>query len=201
MDTTAVKSVYLHGNLKKQFGESFKLAIATPIEAVKALCHLLPGFKNEFAKYDYSIIKGNLNKGWLLDESTVKMEVANDEVHFIPSVAGSGGKKGLGRLIAGIVLIGLAFTGVGAVFAGALGMTTTQLAITGGLLALGGLAQMNAKTPSFSMSGLEPAERRQSFVFNGAVNTTEQGNAIPLVYGRIRCGSQTVAQGMDTNNI
>ncbi len=197
----AVRKVYLHGALGEQFGNCIELAINTPLEAVRALCLMVKGFQKEFERYDYKIVKGELQRGWYLDENTVQMNIAGDEVHFIPVVAGSGGKKGLGQLITGIVLVGLAFTGVGAGLAGFLGTTVSKLAVMGTVLALGGLAKMNAKTPQFSLSSIEPAERRPSFVFTGATNTTEQGNVIPLIYGRIRCGSQVVAQGMDTVNI
>jgi len=197
----AVKQIYLHGVLKQKYGEVYELDVETPLEAVRALCCVIKDFKDEFAKHTYNVIKGALHSGWILNEETVNVKISNNELHFIPVVAGSGGKKGLGQLIVGVVLIGLAFTGVGAAAAGFLGITTTKLAIMGGILALGGLAKMNAKTPQFSMSSMEPAERRASHVFTGAVNTTEQGNAIPLVFGRIRVGSQVVAQGMDTVNI
>jgi predicted phage tail protein len=197
----AVKKIYLHGTLGDQFGECIELAVSTPLEAVRALCLMVKGFQKEFERYDYNVVKGELRRGWYLDENTVQLNLASDELHFIPVIAGSGGKKGLGQLITGIVLVGLAFTGVGAGLAGFLGVTTGKLAIMGAVLALGGLAKMNAKTPQFSMSSMEPADRRPSFVFQGATNTTEQGNVIPLVYGRIRCGSQVVAQGMDTVNI
>lgn len=195
-----LKTIYLHGALKEQFGESFKLAVNTPIEALRALAYQLPDFRKEFEKYDFRVVKGELQRGWHLDEETVSMQIANDDVHFIPHIAGAGGKKGLGKIITGIVLIGLAFTGVGAALGGIIGMTKVQLAIVGGLMVLGGMAQMKAKTPQFSMSSMEPADRRPSFVFTGAANVTEQGNAIPLVYGRLRVGSQVVAQGMDTIN-
>ena len=197
----AVKKIYLHGTLAEQFGGCIELAVNTPLEAVRALCLMVKGFQKEFERYDYNVVKGELQRGWYLDENTVQMNIAADEVHFIPVIAGSGGKKGLGQLITGIVLIGLAFTGVGAGLAGFLGTTVGKLKLIGAVLALGGLAKMNAKTPQFSMSSMEPADRRPSFVFQGATNTTEQGNVIPLVYGRIRCGSQVVAQGMDTVNI
>jgi predicted phage tail protein len=197
----AVKKIYLHGALGAQFGECIELAVNTPLEAVRALCLMVKDFQKEFERYDYHVVKGELKRGWYLDENTVQMNIASDELHFIPVIAGSGGKKGLGQLITGIVLIGLAFTGVGAGLAGFLGTTVGKLKLIGAVLALGGLAKMNAKTPQFSMSSMEPADRRPSFVFQGATNTTEQGNVIPLVYGRIRCGSQVVAQGMDTVNI
>lgn len=197
----AVKKIYLHGTLGAQFGECIELAVNTPLEAIRALCLMVKDFQKEFERYDYHVVKGELQRGWYLDENTVQMNLAGDELHFIPVIAGSGGKKGLGQLITGIVLIGLAFTGVGAGLAGFLGTTVGKLKLIGAVLALGGLAKMNAKTPQFSMSSMEPADRRPSFVFQGATNTTEQGNVIPLVYGRIRCGSQVVAQGMDTVNI
>ena len=197
----AVKKIYLHGSLGAQFGECIELAVNTPLEAVRALCLMIKDFQHEFEKYDYKIIKGALNRGWYLNEETLQMNLANDEVHFIPMIAGSGGKKGIGQLIVGVLIVGLAFTGVGAGIAGFLGTTVGKLKLIGAILAIGGLAKMNAKTPQFSMSSMEPAESRPSFVFTGATNTTEQGNAIPLVYGRIRCGSQVVAQGMDTVNI
>jgi predicted phage tail protein len=197
----AVKKIYLHGTLGAQFGECIELAVNTPLEAIRALCLMVKDFQKEFERYDYHVVKGELKRGWYLDENTVQMNLAGDELHFIPVIAGSGGKKGLGQLITGIVLVGLAFTGVGAGLAGFLGTTVGKLKLIGAVLALGGLAKMNAKTPQFSMSSMEPADRRPSFVFQGATNTTEQGNVIPLVYGRIRCGSQVVAQGMDTVNI
>jgi predicted phage tail protein len=195
-----VKKIYLHGALGKQFGDCFELAVNTPLEAVRALCLMVKEFQTEFEKYDYKVVKGSLQRGWYLNEETLQMNLTN-EVHFIPVIAGSGGKKGLGQLITGIFIVGLAFTGVGAGLAGFLGTTVGKLKLIGAILAIGGLAKMNAKTPQFSMSSMEPADRRPSFVFQGATNTTEQGNVIPLIYGRIRCGSQVVAQGMDTVNI
>lgn len=196
----AVKKIYLHGALGQQFGDCIELAVTTPLEAVRALCLMVKGFRNEFEKYDYKIVKGALKRGWCLTEETLSMNLS-DEVHFIPAIAGSGGKKGLGQLIVGILIVGLAFSGVGAGLAGFLGTTVGKLKLIGAVLAIGGLAKMNAKTPQFAMSSMEPAETRPSFVFQGATNTTEQGNVIPLVYGRIRVGSQVVAQGMDTVNI
>jgi len=196
----AVKKIYLHGALGQQFGDCIELAVTTPLEAVRALCLMVKGFRNEFEKYDYKIVKGALKRGWALTEETLSMNLS-DEVHFIPAIAGSGGKKGLGQLIVGVLIVGLAFTGVGAGLAGFLGTTVGKLKLIGAILAIGGLAKMNAKTPQFAMSNMEPAETRPSFVFQGATNTTEQGNVIPLVYGRIRVGSQVVAQGMDTVNI
>lgn len=200
MEST-LKKIYLHGALAEQFGNMFELAVTDTLEAVRALCHMIPGFRKEFEGYDFHVIKGKLQRGWCLDEDTVKMELANDELHFVPVIAGSGGKKGLGKIIGGIILIGLAFTGVGAALGASIGLTATKMAIMGGLLVLGGIAQMNAKTPRMNFSSMEPAETRASAIWNGPENTTEQGNAISLVYGRVRMGSQVISAGQDTEQL
>lgn len=197
----ALRKIYLHGALAEQFGDVFELAVHDTLEAVRALCHMIPGFRQEFEKHDFHIVKGELNRGWCLDEDTVKMQLSGDDVHFVPVIAGSGGKKGLGKIIGGIVLIGLAFTGIGGALAGVLGITTTKLAIMGGLLLLGGIAQGQAKTPTMQFSSMEPAETRASAIWNGPENTTEQGNAIPLIYGRVRVGSQVISSGQDTEQL
>jgi predicted phage tail protein len=198
---TEVKNINLHGCLKEKFGGTFKLAVKTPIEAIKALCHIVPGFRKEFEKHDYKIVKGSLKKGWYLDDTTVQMQLGEKDIHFIPVVAGSGGGGGLGKIIGGIILIGLAFTGVGAALGASIGMSVAQMKLIGGILVIGGLANSQAKTPDFQMQRMEPAERRPSFVFNGPQNTTEQGNAVPVIYGLMRVGSQVVSSGQDTDQI
>ena len=107
-----VKKIYLHGTLGEQFGNCIELAVNTPLEAVRALCLMIKGFQKEFERYDYNVVKGELQHGWYLDENTVQMNIAATEVHCIPVIAGSGGKQGLGQLITGIVLVGLAVTAV-----------------------------------------------------------------------------------------
>ena len=42
---------------------------------------------------------------------------------------------------------------------------------------------------------------KQSHIFNGAVNTTEQGQAVPIVYGKMRVGSVTVSAGLSTTEV
>ena len=42
----------------------------------------------------------------------------------------------------------------------------------------------------------EAPDDQASFLFNNQVNSTEQGAAIPLVYGRVRTGSVTVSSGV-----
>ena len=189
-------TIHLYGKLKRLFGSEIKLQVHTTIEAIKALCCTVDGFKNEFQKWDYRVIKGR----FALDEGTLSMNVGNDDIHIMPVLHVAGG-KGLGKIIGGIIIIGLAFTGVGAGIAATLGMSTAHMALIGGIMALGGIAQMHAKTPHFSTMHNEPVDSRPSFIFNGAENVTRQGNVVPIVYGKMIVGSVVVGSGMTTEQL
>lgn len=55
--------------------------------------------------------------------------------------------------------------------------------------------------PSPEVGGSESAENEPSFMFNGAVNITEEGYAVPLVYGRVLTGSVVISVGTEVENI
>ena len=54
---------------------------------------------------------------------------------------------------------------------------------------------------SFSPTKNEPADNRSSYIYNGAVNLTAQGNPVPICYGRMRVGSVVVSAGVSTTDI
>ena len=62
-------------------------------------------------------------------------------------------------------------------------------------LALGGVAQMVAGTPK-GLGIQDSPDNRASYGFNGPVNTTAQGNPVPLGYGRMIVGSAVVSSGI-----
>ena len=47
----------------------------------------------------------------------------------------------------------------------------------------------------------ERPENKPSYLFNGAVNTTEQGQPIPLLYGELIVGSAVVSAGLTDKEI
>jgi predicted phage tail protein len=130
--------------------------------------------------------------------------------------ASSGGGKGLIRILLGVALIGVGLVGGGVfsgaglsgLFGGGaaaaggaaggaaaatglaapafLGLTWGNIALLGGAIALGGIAQLLMPTPK------DTDKDRSSYFFNGAKNVVAEGGAIPLVYGRIRAGSTVV---------
>ena len=121
------------------------------------------------------------------------------------------GSGGVGRVIAGVALIGLAFATGGASFTLAKGLTfsagklggvfvSKALVYGGGLLALSGASQMLAPQPQVP-DFQSPDDPRISFNFSGIQNVTRAGTPIPLVYGEIFVGSIVISAQVDTEQV
>ena len=202
-----VKTIYLHGDLKEKYGESFRLAVNTVREACNALALMVPGFKQSVLgeKRDrmYRVVRGDLNKGLDLDEDTVvSFSIGNAPVHIVPIVQGAK-DQGVGKIIFGALLFGagalMGFGSAGFTMTGAAATTGVQVARLGLGIALSGVAQMLSPSPG-SVSSESP-DRRESFLFNGAVNRATQGLPVPLCYGKFLVGSVTVSAGIETDDV
>ena len=196
-----MKTIKLHGWLGKRFGRTFELDVASPAEAVRALCSQLPGFQSALAA-DEPGFRVKVDKD-ALTESALGYPFSNREtLHIVPVVAGAGGKNGLGQILLGIVILVAAFfTGGTALGAFAIGGTTVTAALTsfGISLVLGGIAQMLFAPPSASSQ--ERPENKPSYAFSGAVNTIQQGGNVPVAYGELRIGSQVISAGLFVEDI
>lgn len=186
----------LHGELGKKFGKEYTLQANSAVEGVKALSYLIPEFAEYFAQGEYYVYTGTPRNKTNLTEETIHLQFNGATVNIVPSVVGAK-RKGVGKLIAGIAMVGIAFIpGLnGAVF-GALGgvsgtsagvssaaasmfssvTTASQLLFTTGLtLALGGAAQLTAP---------KVGESKESDLFSGTPDSVEEGTPVPLVYGK-----------------
>jgi predicted phage tail protein len=63
-------------------------------------------------------------------------------------------------------------------------------------LILGGVVK--ALTPSQKGGSGSNAQNEPSYHFNGPSNTSTQGSAVPVVYGRMIVGSMVISQGMSS---
>lgn len=111
-----------------------------------------------------------------------------DIIDIFPVIEGAGGKAG--RIIAGIVLIV-----VGVMFAGSSPLIGKVLVHTGIGLVIGTLLSPGAP------NAREAPDERASFLFNGPVNGSQQGQPVPIVYGRFKTGSIIVSAGIDVEEI
>lgn len=192
-----MKTVKLYGWLGEKYGKVFHLEIATAAEAVRALCANFPEFKADVAKDDveFAVITGKRNG---LSKEQLSDPLSGDVLKIVPMPTGS--KNGVFQTIVGIVLIV-----VGVVLNAAPGGSALSpyLINAGIALVIGGVAMMLTGTPKAPKVGeTESPENRASDLFNGPVNTSAQGNPVPVCYGGpIRVGSYVVSAGYSTKDI
>lgn len=205
-----MKIIKLHGKLK-EFGDEIRMEVNSVAEAVRALSFQLPGFRESLKQGAYHVLRDTKS----IPEEALLLGLGKScTIHIIPVVMGA--KGGAGKMI-GVAILGVALVAAAAVFAPAAGgfgaaaftamgtsVTFGQIALVGGALILSGVAGLLSPTPSVGSSDYvdrETAAERNSFLFDGATNTTEQGQAIPVIYGRIKTGSVVINSSISTTQI
>lgn len=180
----ALRTVRLYGELGARFGRVHRLAVATAAEAVRALCTLLPGFEAHLLRsHDrgraYAVFLGRQNIG----EQALMLPAGSADVRIAPVIQGSK-RGGLLQTIVGAVLV------VAGTYFG-----QTWMVNIGASLALGGVAQMLSPTAK-GLSTSDRPDNKPSYNFNGPVNTSAQGNPVPLAYGIVLAGSAVASAGI-----
>jgi predicted phage tail protein len=174
---------------------------------MRCLAANFPGFDAEVVKGSYFVFIGPGKKGDAWDEERLSLYLPpNRTIHIYP--APKGGKKGgLGKIIAGIALIGISVLSGGAatpLFGGALGagFTGGTIALVGASLVLSGVATMLTKPPKTpNTSAFERPEDRPSFILPAPTNISSEGSPIPIVGGRMRVGSLIISAGVTNEQI
>ena len=211
-----MKVVKVYGALRKKLGQCrFEFEAATPAQAIKALCINFPGLDKWLidSEKDGVGYRVKIGKEHIADDlSPLVMPWSEREVFSItPVIAGAG--RGLGSILAGAALIGLALlnpavslTAAGfAPTTGTLAAATfgTKLAIAAGTLGLGltffGIAQ--AISPQPEVPQFDESAQLESFSFSNVVNTSKQGLPVPIAYGRVFVGSAIISSGTDVDEV
>ena len=212
-----MKVVKVYGALRKRLGQCrFEFDVATPAQAIKALCVNFPGLEKwlidsekDGVAYRVAVSK---EKATQEDMSPLFMPFSDKEVFSItPVVAGAG--RGLGQVLIGAALITAAVfmapaaaAGGGFFTAGATGTSLTAMGYAsiavgnlGISLVLGGIAQAISPQPDTGLERGREAAKLESFVFNNVVNTARQGLPVPIAYGRVFVGSAVLSSGLDVD--
>lgn len=185
-----LRTIRLYGKLGSRFGRVHRLAVNSLAEAVRALCVLLPGFEQELMTscergISYACFLSKMN----INEEALHAPVGQDEIRIAPVMQGAK-RGGLFQTILGVGLFVAGFF-----MPASWAVLGKGLMIAGAGLALGGVFQMIS--PMQQGLGTEDRpENKPSYNFNGPVNTTAQGNPIPLGYGRKFVGSAVVSAGI-----
>lgn len=179
-----MREVKLYGHLGATFGRSFMLDVSSATDAISALCANFPDFAKYLRKFSapgYRVVVNNR----IIGEKELGLRAGAGVIKIIPVVAGSGG-RGVFQIILGAVLL------VASIWFPA-------LAPMGWAMIAGGVISMLMKPPTASQA--KQADNQPSYAFNGAVNTTAQGNPVPICYGEMIVGSQVISAGISTDQV
>ena len=223
-----MKVVKVYGALRERLGQCrFELNVATPAQAIKALCVNFPGLDKWLIDSEQDgvayRVKVGKEEATPADMSVLNLPWSEREVFSItPVIAGAGG-SGFGTVLFGIALIGASFLLPGAGLFGTTGLITgattgtfsglaavsglagtlttvgTALSAVGAGLVLTGVSQIISPTPPSGLE-LKEANRIQNFSFSGITNTSQQGLAVPIAYGRLFVGSAVISSGLDVDH-
>ncbi|WP_454056027.1 tail assembly protein [Cupriavidus sp. Marseille-Q8015] len=186
-----IRTIRLYGKLGAKFGRVHRLAVDSAAEAARALCVMLPGFRQELASSEergirYAVFVGKDN----LSKERLHEPPGGHDIRIAPVLQGSK-RAGIFQVIAGAVLVV-----VGAVLTyfgfGAVGVPLMKF---GGAMILGGVTQMLSPQPR-GLSAKDSPNNGASYNFNGPVNTSAQGNPVPILYGRMMVGSAVISGGI-----
>lgn len=186
MPSERLRTVRLYGKLGAQFGRVHRLAVASTAEGVRALCAILPGFELELTTSKdrgiaYAVFIGKTN----ITADQLRDPVGSDDIRIAPVIQGA--KRGVLQTIIGVVLIV-----VGALTSWAGGGALVSLGVS---MVIGGVTQMLTPLPK-GLSARDRPENGASYNFNGPVNTSAQGNPVPVGYGRMLVGSAVISAGI-----
>ena len=209
-----MKVVKVYGALRKRLGQCrFEFDVATPAQAIKALCVNFPGLDKWLidSEQDGVGYRVAVSKEKITDENVVPlfMPFSDREVFSItPVIAGAG--RGTGQILAGVALIATAIVTQGGSLAFSGGFTATSAAFgaklaaaganLGVFLVLSGVAQAISPQPDLD-STLDESVQLESFTFSNVVNTSRQGMPCPIAYGRLFVGSAVLSSGLDVDQV
>ena len=214
-----MKVVKVYGALRKRLGQCrFEFDVATPAQAIKALCVNFPGLEKwlidserDGVGYRLTVSKEKVTGN---NVAPALLPFSDREVFSItPVIAGAG--RGSGSILAGAALIALAVVTYGGSLsvtasgvtakAGLTGFAATGAAVAasaatvGAGLILFGAAQIISPQPE--PNTLEESVQLESFTFSNVVNTSRQGMACPIAYGRLFVGSAVLSSSLDVDQV
>ena len=195
-----LRKVKLYGKLAEFVGhKEFEVEINTVGKAISFLIHNFPELESYMSPKYYQVKVGDSDIG----KEEIHYPIGKEDIHFIPVIQGAGG---VGKVLGGALLIGLAVATGGTSLALGFGGFTGGLGISaivgniGLALTLTGVSEMLTPTPQPQQFNSE-ADPQLSFSFSGIQNTSRAGTPIPIVYGEIFTGSLVISAAIDTNEV
>jgi predicted phage tail protein len=191
-------TVKLYGHLGKLFGKSHVLAVATPIEALRALQANFPSFRANLHKNNTIGYKLIIDKKDKSNPDFLNYPITN-EIKIIPVISGAGGGNNQGwiMIVLAIIIAVVAWYNPGSYLTLA---QQTNLYLVSASLALNGISALLYKPPDMNnMQTANQVEENKGYHFDGPSNLSRAGSPVPLAYGRIMTGSLLIHAGISTS--
>jgi len=206
-----MRTVTLYGAAGREFGREWRRDVASPAEAVRALCTLRPGIEHALKEGSWRVIVGPPRLRNAIELDHLYMDAGAHDIHIVPATPPHGGDDTLlnvGKIVVGVALVAAAFYVAGPAGVALLGevgasMASSAVLGVGMSLTFGGVAAL--LTPA--MRGAPPAtdqarpEDRPSFLFSGVTNNSVQGSPVPVVLGTHLTGSILVSGSISVEDI
>lgn len=199
-----MRKIHLYGALADQCSAELQLEVETAGEAIRAIISQFPGALMVLREGSYHVVMGKEIEGGfdLGEEEISRFRLGHDDLHILPAIAGAKTETATLKSIVGVALIGTAVAVSGGTLAAPLmasgilsGATWGNVAMIGLGLALSGVSEL------LSPETDEDDKKDTSFVMNGPMNLSGQGNPVPLVYGEVITGGVLVSGGVDIEPI
>lgn len=221
--------VKLMGELGEKFGTEWTSQDSSVREILKLIDCQVDGFKEYLGECHEKNVQFSIQNGDDFIEEFEELGlqgIVKDTLIITPVPAGSG--KGLGKLIAAALLIAafLFIPGTAGLFtSGGSAGATINLGIAGGgsvtlgtnaITALGTGGTLNFAGMAVAMLGVNLAfmglaemsapdagemESDPAFLFNSANSNVEQGQPVPVLYGRLKIGGTPISQGFQAGDL
>ena len=195
-----LRKVKLYGELADFVGhKELDAVINSTADAIRFLVTNFPKLEAYMSDKHYRVLVDDYD----IDKNEIHNPIGQSDISIVPVITGAGG---VGRALAGVALIGLAFaTGGAGLSLGLSGFTGGAgiSAVVGNIgigLTLMGVSEMLFPLPKPQDFSNEE-DPRISFSFSGVQNTSRAGTSHPIVYGEIVTGSVVISAGIDTNQV
>lgn len=197
-----LRKVLLSGDMGRRFGQEHFFDVKNPAEALRALGANFKEFKPYLGRcaekgLGFHVFIGEES----IDESLLLAPAGKEVIRIVPALQGAMSSDGKGALfIIAAIALAVVTDGFSVGWTTAAGSTVMSASTIGSIamaLAVSGISMLMMKTPQLDRN----EKAAPPYNFNGPVNTTAQGQAVPVVYGEMIVGSRVISAAITTQDI
>lgn len=187
--------IKLEGVAGKRFGRNHKLAVNNPKEAIRALCQLIPGFREFLTSAHELGIYFQVITSHSSNNSYEELGLGCTSFSLVPVITGAMGFfENFGLILVGILLVALSMGVLGVTFSATAGTISaglqTAIMSLGFALIFTGIAGLFA--PGAPEDGKQEGSEADDAVFGGMKSSASKGAVLPLLYGEFLVANMPV---------